>query len=375
MFKISVVATLAASASALVKVPLTKMTTMRQAYRESGFVESPEMTKFNKYGATEDNVEIHNYMDAQFYGPISVGTPPVELNVIFDTGSSNLWVPSKQCTNCGSHPTYDDTASSSYGKNGTKFHIQYGSGPVDGFLSSDDVTVGKVLVKQQTFAEITNVQGLGMAYKVGKFDGILGLGWPSIAVDQIPPVFTTMVAQGAVDPVFSFYLSNTNGVDGELTFGGIDKSHYTGDLTYVPVTAKNYWTIGLDAMTVNGKPVTSVKKAIVDSGTSLIAGPKAEVKALAKMVGAFPFLNGEFLIGCKKAATAPDITITLSGKDYTLTAEDYIIHNGPLCLFAFVGIDIPAPAGPLWILGDPWMRKYYTVFDYGNSQVGFAKAA
>ena len=89
------------------------------------------------------------------------------------------------------------------------------------------------------------------------------------------------------------------------------------------------------------------------------------------------YIIGEYVINCN--SPGPDITFTLGGVSYTLTKQDYVIKSGPICLFAFMGIDIPAPQGPLWILGDVFMRKHYTVFDWGTKdrspRVGFANAA
>jgi hypothetical protein len=57
--------------------------------------------------------------------------------------------------------------------------------------------------QKQVFAEVTDVTGLGPAYGIGKFDGILGMAWPTISVDNVPTFFQNLVAEKAVDaPVF-----------------------------------------------------------------------------------------------------------------------------------------------------------------------------
>ena len=140
---------------------------------------------------------------------------------------------------------YDHDKSSSYQEDGNKFEIMYGSGSVNGFWSNDDVTLAEdIVVTSQRFAEIQDAGGLGMAYSLGKFDGILGLGFTSISIDDTPTVLENAIQQDLLDqPVFSFYLGD-NG-PGELTFGGYDPSKFTGELTYVKLSAATYWQIDL----------------------------------------------------------------------------------------------------------------------------------
>ena len=120
-------------------------------------------------------VAIQEFEDAQFYGDITLGTPPQTFKVIFDTGSSNLWVAAYNCSlSCGAHARYDPSKSSTYQPNGTVFDIRYASGPVSGWLESDIVEVGGLQVRT-TFAMVDNAGGLGPAFLIGQFDGILGL--------------------------------------------------------------------------------------------------------------------------------------------------------------------------------------------------------
>jgi hypothetical protein len=325
-------------------------------------------------GDDTTTVVINDYMNAQFYGEVSLGTPAQPFQVIFDTGSSNLWVPNKACGfACLLKHKYDNTKSSSYVKDGREFKIQYGSGPVSGSLSNDAVTWGSMEVKNVTFAEVDKVSGLGVGYALGKFDGILGMAFPSISVSGITPVFTQLLEQGNLAAgQFAFYLPNDSNEKGELTIGGFDPNRFTGDMDWVSLASETYWEIMTDSIEINGKPVTKVLNAIVDSGTSLIAGPVADVKALAATLGAKPAMAGQYSIDCSAASSAPDIVVNIGGKAFNVPASKYIINGGNACILGIVGLDVPRH--PLWILGDVFMREYYTVFDYENRRVGLAKA-
>jgi len=318
-------------------------------------------------------INIDDFMNAQFYGEVSVGTPPQPVKVIFDTGSSNLWVPNKRPI-FTRHSIYRHERSSTYTKNGTVFKIMYGSGPVSGFFSRDDVKLGELVLKSYNFAEVDNTKGLGPAYFLGKFDGILGLGWDSIVVGGGASPFGALVASGQLErPEFAFYLGDMEA--GELVLGGTNPEHYVGPFTLVPLISLTYWEVALGGISV-GKTSLAVTttRAIVDSGTSLLAGPVSEVRRIALLVGATPLIAGEWAIDCEKAKTAPSITFKLGSGVFTLDAKDYVMDMQGVCLLGMMGINIPAPNGPLWILGDVFMRKYYTVFDWGNRQLRIAKA-
>merc|ERR1711939_1109618 len=145
--------------------------------------------------------------------------------------------------------------------------------------------MGGVSVGKQLFAEA--VKEPGIAFVAAHFDGILGMGFPDISVNHIPPFFQNAVASGAIaKPEFAFYLakkaSETPG--GELTLGGADPTRYTGDFTYAPVTKRGYWQFTVDALAVNDKPYTSGLVAIADTGTSLLAGPTKMIGEIAEMI-------------------------------------------------------------------------------------------
>jgi hypothetical protein len=237
------------------------------------------------------------------------------------------------------------------------------------------MNMGGLIVQNQIFAEVTNAVGLGAAYKMGKFDGILGLAFPVLSVNHVPTAFENVVSQGLVDEaIFSFYLGNSAKDFGELLLGGINTKKYTGDITWVPLKAATYWEINLSQLTVGGTNYIADGgvNAIIDSGTSILTGPSEAVKAVATSLGAKEIIEGEYMMKCNY--DGPNLDFTIDGNVYSLTPTDYLIPDGDLCLLGLMALDIPAPTGPLWILGDVFMRKYYTVWDVSNQKIGIALA-
>ena len=204
--------------------------------------------------------------------------------MVLDTGSSNLWVAGSDCSSiaCFLHSKYDSSASSTFKKNGTEFEIRYGSGSLSGFVSQDTLQIGDLKVKGQDFAEATSEPGLAFAF--GRFDGILGLGYDTISVNKMVPPFYNMLNQNLLDePVFAFYLGDTNkeGDNSEATFGGVDKSHYTGELTKIPLRRKAYWEVELDSITFGDSTAEMENTGVIlDTGTSLIALPSTLAELL-----------------------------------------------------------------------------------------------
>ncbi|RHZ68396.1 hypothetical protein Glove_295g27 [Diversispora epigaea] len=343
--------------------------------------ETNQMVFSDPMGKFEHGVPLSNFMNVQYFGEISLGTPPQTFSVIFDTGSSNLWVPSTHCTSiaCFLHRRFDSGQSSTFKENGTEFEIHYGSGSLEGIISEDVLTVGDISIESQCFGE--SVKEPGFAFAFGKFDGIFGLAYDRISVKGVVPPFYHMVNRGLIDqPLFSFWLSDndkekSNDLGGELIFGGVDNSRYTDDIHWAHVRRKAYWEVELEQIVFDGEEVDMENTgAAIDTGTSLIAMPTIFADLINKQIGAKKNYAGQYVIDCSLVPSLPDFSLKFNGKLFTLKGSEYILKAQNQCVSAFFGLDIPEPLGPIWIIGDAFLRKYYTVYDLGNDRVGFAKS-
>jgi len=336
----------------------------------------------HKYSAdmySYPEVKIYNYLDAQYYGDIEIGTPGQDFGVVFDTGSSNLWVPSKECKlspACYLHKYFDSSKSSTYKTNGTKFNISYGSGAVVGYLGYDTVRLAGLEAKNAEIGLITQLKGI--SFLASKFDGILGMAWPAISVDQQPLIFDLLYKQGQVQGnSFSFYLTKIAGSNGSaLVLGGVNPAYAASEFKYYKLNKERYWEITLDDIIFNGTSykVNPVLTGIVDTGTSVIVGPTKVVDNMTKAFGA----GKEKQVNCSTLDSLPVLTFVINGDRYDLTGNDYILKvqegQQTICVVGIMGLDLPPQLGEAFIIGDAFIKTYYTHFDVEGSRVGFARA-
>ncbi|XP_078514919.1 pepsin A-like isoform X2 [Lissotriton helveticus] len=367
---------LVALSESLVKIPLKKGKSMRERMREDGtlkeFLKSHKIDHANKYLPVLDADAFYepmiNYFDTSYYGTISIGTPPQDFTVIFDTGSANLWVPSVDCSSpaCLNHNKFDPSSSSTFQSTNENLAIHYGKGSMTGVLGYDTVQVGDLVVTNQAFGLCTTE---AQHFTNSPFDGILGMAYPSDAHDDATPVFDNMWNQGLLsEDLFSVYLSKDGDSGSVMIFGGIDLSYYSGELNWVPVSKQRYWQISIDSVSMNGNVVACDGgcQAIVDTGTTNLDASPAGLASIASAIGASENSDGEYEVDCSAISSLPDIVFTIGGVDYPVPASAYI--SGTQC-----NVKIH-PNHRHWVLGDVFIREYYVVFDSANNAIGLASS-
>jgi len=316
--------------------------------------------------AAAQELRLRNSWDVVYSGEVKIGTPAQTLSLLFDTGSSILWVPTSKLLVSLNQQGYDGDASQTYESTDVTFNITYGTGVVSGLLCHDDISIGEAKLVNFTFAEADFAEGLP-GFNDGYFDGVLGLGFPSLAPMGMPSVMQALVTSRWLDePVFAFWLPKRH--PGEFSLGGVDSSRYAGEFHFVNLTHVGHWTVALDAVKVGGMlNISATSRAIVDSGTTVLVGPTREVGALAAMIGARR-IDGYYVALCNE--TMPSIAFRLGGVDFHLEKDDLIMsEDDGLCL---LGLD--TLESNLWILGSVFLRRYYVQFDWGRERVGIARS-
>merc|ERR1719440_1435777 len=323
----------------------------------------------------------------EYIGSIGVGTDQggnaqFHATVVFDTGSTNLWVASVLCTEfpCDSQKQFYDPSKSlsqeAFEQDDGDIDIQFGTGELKGPLHVDTFRVGPMVSKRQPFGMIRSMQG--DVFSSFPFEGILGLGFRSLSFAGIVPFFDHVIEQQLL-PVneFAFFFNVDSSKPSALLWGGVDKDLFHGPIRMFPVVQPHYWALELLDFKLGDKSMKDagmmgdpVKRLIVDSGTTYFTAPEAMHGEITSQIPEAP---------CSEVNNYPPLTYVLEGADgqtceLMISQETYMLGDeGDSCRPAFMALDVNEKYGPAMILGEIFMRHFLTVFHRGDGTDGDAK--
>ncbi|CAG8472093.1 999_t:CDS:2 [Scutellospora calospora] len=337
--------------------------------------------KVNSYGVKDQcTLPIKSInQDEDYYGKIIIGNQ--EFSVLLDTGSSNLWIPNKDCTSssCQNHNKFDSSRSKTFKPEGNEWSIPYVTGSSSGVTGIDNVKIGCVTAESQIFGLANTVSN---DFIDQECDGILGLAFDCLNTmdNAAPTLISTLINQKKINPIFSFHFQHETDFDdqGTFTLGGVDESKFNGKITFNPIVdAVGFWTINLGGAIVNSNPISFSKRiALIDTGTTVVIIPSNDAEAIHNQIqGAeFDSQNGFYTIPCNTKAI---VSLRFGGVDYKIPTKDLTFFplSGTVCISSiYPGAEDIFNSPDIWLVGQTFLKNVYSVFDKGNNKVGFAQS-
>ncbi|CAK7232570.1 hypothetical protein SCUCBS95973_008303 [Sporothrix curviconia] len=341
--------------------------------RENNFavVSAATPSASNAVGIDQDGTDFSYFIQAEF------GSAKTPLLVLLDTGAGTTWVMGSDCASsaCTMHNSFGAADSKTLQESDETFSIAYGSGTVAGNLASDTVTITSELSLTMSFG-IANTTSDDFTHF--PFDGILGLSLSEGVTDNFWK--TVKAAKILAQNIFGVALwrdANGGTNTGEIIFGATDPAKYTGSISYTSVdsSAGGDWAIAMGDFGYNGaKAGITGRLAYIDTGTTYVFGPSADVAALhAQIPGAMSSDGGvTYTVPC---SSDQPLTVYFSGVAYSISSLDWLTPastDGGNCTSNIYGHAVVANA---WLLGDIFIKNVYAVFDVDQSRIGFAKQA
>lgn len=315
--------------------------------------------------------------DFSYFSQVNFGPNNKTFLLVIDTGSSDTWVPSSNCTAqaCRNHETYGSSDSSTLVFQGRTFSIRYGTGQVAGEVVRDDVSFAGFKVNIEF--GLSNV--VSSDFVNFPIDGIMGLGFPEASQQGASTIMDVLVHDKLINSkVFSVALSRaSDGLkDGVIHFGAVDKSYYTGPMTYSKTTSElGYWEIALDDAAIDGVSYGfKGRTAIIDTGTSLMLLPPDDAYNVHLIIDGARTDGESFAVPCNTNKT---LDVTFSGVTYAIPPIDWIgeptVAGGKYCISHIISRTITGPK--TWLMGDVFLKNVYSTFDFDKSRIGFGKRA
>ncbi|KAF5392006.1 hypothetical protein D9757_003250 [Collybiopsis confluens] len=332
----------------------------------------------------QSNVPLADFFlgtDLQWFGNITVGTPPQEISVVFDTGSSTLEFASTLCPTCTPQVRFNSSKSSTFVDGGRTSTITFGTG-----VGVDPVVGDNYQLQLRSATDTVSVGGLSSpnvplfliteqtpTFDIDPFSGIQGMG------ARAQGFFAALIARG-LPSLFGLYLTPLAVGNAELTIGGVDQSKFTGNLTFASQAGTGAtWELRSPGISVNGKTTSVLNTArtvIFDSGTSNVLFDTSTANAMYALISPDikpnPAEPGTYGIACNRISSLPaviDITFTSQqGKPFNLTIPSSELSVGPFANNASLCQTLINAFDGLELVGGSLLKHYYSVWDVGNQR-------
>ncbi|CAJ0589473.1 unnamed protein product [Cylicocyclus nassatus] len=363
--------------------------------------------------------KLYNYWDLNYLGTITVGTPGQQFRVVLDTGSTDLWVPDYKChigtlqvceesvcdqglvcrvfcprkvkccqeyigenkepNPCAAKNYFMSNKSETYSRMpGSSWTNHYGTGNAGGFWGKDTIRFGEAGGAQLVVPDCQ----FGQADQIAQFftkqpmDGILGMGFSALSVNNFVPIFERAWKLGLVEPIFTFYMEHANGYSekpvygGMVTYGGEDRENCGEIIAWQNLTSATYWAFEMDGYSFNKIKTMTKYYVVSDTGTSFMGMPTAVADEVSKAFNAtYKEADGTYYVDC--AAEGDDFTLIIGDNEYPIKRVNMIVEVGKnVCTLAV--FPVFSRFGPQWFLGDPFIRQYCNIHDMKNKRIGFA---
>ncbi|GAA6011116.1 hypothetical protein JCM10207_005502 [Rhodosporidiobolus poonsookiae] len=363
--------------------------------------------------------------DVGYFAEIQLGSNNQTFKILMDSGSADFWVPSSLCDDCGNHTFLSPSSSSSFTDTGIPWSVTYGTGDVAGTTVVDDAFIAGMRISQLQFGAVTK-ESDDFSDPSVPFDGLMGLARSSLSSQGVPTPIERLAADGlVVSAQMGYKLGRVadGKNDGEVTFGGVDGSKFSGELVQVEnVNEQGFWEATLEAVTVfnpssspSASPPSytaratpspsssssssfssastsessgtllalpfspsSPRTAILDTGTTLIIAPAPDAEALHRMIpGAKPDGQGGFTLPC---TTRSSISLTFAGRAFPLNPRDltFLPLTDDLdgeCVSAISSGSVGGEGSGEWLVGAAFLKNVYFATDVASNTIGLAKLA
>lgn len=324
-----------------------------------------------------------------------------DFDVLLDTGSSSLLLPSDECMGWSCPKAEERRFSLSAAARRTPLRpVRYLGGNMQARLAeADEVCVGtrKAAQLKSSASSAPNPEEFDDAppclsafhvlaaqcFSIGfeDYDGILGLGLPP-ANSTVRSLVGELLKASRAPHVFALLLSaNEAQVKSHVSFGVHHADRLAeGPLTWVPLSQNpyGYWAFELDQVVIAGKSLlhsgicgASQKcLAVLDTGCSGLLASNALVRSITA--------NLEVSEKCVNIDELPSLVFKANGKDaaFELRSSDYVRRSAQTTGCQLAMDELPKKGLPqnVVVLGLPFLRRYYSVYDADSSKIGLAIA-